>query len=70
MEKIKNWNGTQSSSEAFEYVKDFANKMSEKLNGEQAGIITLVAVGIVGLATGTVYLVKAGLKALSSEKAA
>ena len=50
--------------------EDFANKMSEKLNGEQAGTITLVAVGIAGLATGTVYLVKAGLKALSSEKAA
>lgn len=70
MENNKKVIGTQSSSEALEYGKDFANKMSEKLNGEQAGIITLVAVGIAGLAAGTVYLVKAGLKALSSENAA
>ena len=69
MENNKNVTGTQSSSEAFEFVKDFTNKMSDKLNGQQTGVITLIAVGIAGLTTGTVYLVKAGLKALSEMSA-
>ena len=46
-------------------VTDIVKGITEKLTSKQAGVISMIAVGIAGLATGTVYLVNAGLKALS-----
>lgn len=50
-------------------IADTVKAVMEKLNGKQAGIIVLVVAGIAGVATGSYYLVKEGLKALAEAAA-
>lgn len=46
-------------------VTDIVKAITEKLTSKQVGVISMIAVGVAGLAIGTVYLVNVGLKALS-----
>jgi hypothetical protein len=55
----------KNSSMEIKNLTDIVKGITEKLTSKQAGVISMIAVGIAGLATGTVYLVNAGLKALS-----